>query len=467
VPRGVYSVPVLGGAEQLVLEDAGYPEALPDGSLLAARYNSDRQLQLMHFWPETGRLEGLPVETSQSLGPARAFPDGREAVVIGTPIGPEREPGYHTYIVDLASGKMRRLLSASQAGGAFRGIAVTRDGKTVLAAVDRGNLEAILAIARNGHMVAPAVLTLTNSLFSLDTGADGSLYVDQVERPGELLRFSAQGGHAERIAAVPAYEAAGSPSSGDEEGFAVLPDGRAVLTEGTGGRMQLMVVEAGKDPVPLINTVEATSSPVTAAGPSEVAFLIGPEPRRTIALAAASNGRISRRIPFDKGPITSLASSPDGNTLYCAAGGNIWSLPVDGGAAKAKKIRAGDHVAADPSGKYLLVELIENPIIRFVTVPLNGGPEREIPRPGPLRPAFVIGPNAIGKDGRVVMPLGSFTWSWPPGLLDPATGQFTRVPVDHLLDYHVLNWTPDGKVLALGLAMRSRMWRFQPSPAGR
>ena len=57
VPRGVYAVPVLGGEEQLVLEDAMYPEVLPDGTLIVARNNPQHELQLFHFWPETGRLQ--------------------------------------------------------------------------------------------------------------------------------------------------------------------------------------------------------------------------------------------------------------------------------------------------------------------------------------------------------------------------------------------------------------------------
>ena len=40
VPLGVYSVPVLGGEEHLVLENAFSPEALPDGSLLLCRLNA-------------------------------------------------------------------------------------------------------------------------------------------------------------------------------------------------------------------------------------------------------------------------------------------------------------------------------------------------------------------------------------------------------------------------------------------
>jgi hypothetical protein len=460
VPRGIYSVPALGGGEQLVLEDAGLPEALPDGSLLVARYNSERQFQLHQFWPDTGRMQPFPLELSVLFGsPLRAFPDGKEAVVVGTRIGPGREDGPQVYLLDLASGHVRRLTTTSLGGAVNQVIATTRDGKSVLATVATGNTFRIAVIGRDGRMVNPNLLTLANSVYSIDPAADGSIYLDQVERPADVVRFSAQGGHAEKIATLPNYEGTAT-SSVDEESFAVLPDGRAVLTQDIRGRKQLILIEAGKDPVPFLNTTEPTSSPVTAVGPNQIAFLIGPKPQRTIALAPVSTGRITRRIPFDKGDITSLASAADGKTLYCAAGGDVWSIHVESG--EAKRIRAGDHVAVDPSGRYLLVQVTETPVIRLIRVPVDGGAEQEIPRGGPLRPANIIGPNAIGKNGLILTPLGSTTVNWPAGLLDPSTGRFTPIPIDYKADYHVLNWTPDGKVLGLGLSIRSKLWKFQP-----
>lgn len=460
VPRGIYSVPVPSGEERLVLEDAGTPVPLPDGSLLLGRYNAERQYQIFRYWPETGRTQGLPIEVIAGITvPICAFPDGKEAVAVGTLIGPGREAGEHLYALNLETGKARRLLPGSQNDSTFGSIAATRDGKSVLGAAAVGNSAQILSVPRSGHGPPTPLLTLTNAVFTLDSGADGNIYVDQVERPVDLLRFPIQGGRAERIARLQGFEEPGAPYI-DSESFAILPDGRAVVTQPTGGRMRLMAIEAGKDPVPLIDTTEETTAPVAVAGPDAIAFLIGPEPRRTIALAAVANGRIIRRIPFDQGPIHSLAASPDGKKIYCAAGGMVWSISVSSG--EAKKIRAGDYVAADPSGRSLLVEMMETPIIRLIRVPLGGGPEQEIPRPGPLRPAFLIGPNAIGRDGRILMPLGSSTWYWPPGAIDPLTGRITRIPVDYVSDIHVLGWTPDGKVMALGLGFRSKLWKFTP-----
>src|ERR1041384_7285599 len=111
-----------------------------------------------------------------------------------------------------------------------------------------------------------------------------------------------------------------------------------------------------------------------SSGPLAVAFLIGPAPRRTIALAAISTGRVTRRIPFDKGVITALAGTPDGKTLFCAADGTIWSIPLDGG--DPHKVRAGDAVAVDPSGQNLFVELLEPAKVRLVRVSLSGGAEQ-------------------------------------------------------------------------------------------
>jgi len=46
---------------------------------------------------------------------------------------------------------------------------------------------------------------------------------------------------------------------------------------------------------------------------------------------------------------------------------------------------------------------------------------------------------AGGRQGLILVPLGTSTVYWPPGLLDPSTGQLTRIPVDLKADYHALN----------------------------
>jgi len=151
-----------------------------------------------------------------------------------------------------------------------------------------------------------------------------------------------------------------------------------------------MLVEEGKDAVPLVSTTEETSSPATAAGPGQVAFAIGPEPHRTLAIA-----RVTRRIAFDGGEPRSLAASPDGNTLYCAAAGTIWSITVADGAAR--KLHAGEFVAVMPGGRSLLVEIIESGRTRLLEVQLDGGGEREIPLSGPFHLANAAITSSVSR----------------------------------------------------------------------
>jgi predicted Ser/Thr protein kinase/WD40 repeat protein len=460
LPRGIYAVPVLGGPEQLILENAAVPEALPDGTLLVMRYNQDRQPQLFRFWPETRRLQAFPISLySYATSPIRVFPDGRTAIVAGAFMGAGSDRRQHVWLLDLDSGKVRRFLSPSEDDSTINNCAVSRDGKSVWFSRIIGNAMLISTASREGHILMPSVLTLTNAVYSMDIGSDGSLYVDQIDRPGALLRFRPNGGTGENIAAITDNEVVGSANS-VAESFAILPDGRAAITLGSNGRKQLMIVELGKDPLPLINTAEETSTPAVAVGSDRIAFLIGSQAKTTIAIADSSNGAIIIRIPFDKGAIHSLAASADGNTLYASAQGEIWSIAASGG--EPKKLRSGDLVTADPAGKYLLVEVVESPMMRLFRVPLDGSPEQEIHLTGGIRPAGVLGPNAIGRDGRIVTPVGSATWYWPLGILDPLSGQFAHIPVDRILDYHVAGWTPDGKVMALGLDLRGKMWKFTP-----
>ena len=86
--NGVFSVPSLGGEERLVLENAGLPNALPNGDLLVVRVNAQRQMQLHRFSPSTGRVDPLPVvpDAGASDDVVVVSPDGRRAYFFGQPL---------------------------------------------------------------------------------------------------------------------------------------------------------------------------------------------------------------------------------------------------------------------------------------------------------------------------------------------------------------------------------------------
>ncbi len=451
-PKGIFSVPALGGDEQLVVEDAMMPEALADGSLLLTKINPDHRYQMFRYWPDNGKLRPYSIEVTNFYSAIRANPAGTQALVLGTAFAPGAEAGIHLYLVDLASGNMRPLpedspgqFSDTTAGGAF-----ARDGKSVITVSRSGSTYRVASLALEGSILgAPkphALLTLTRAIYSVDSGPEGGLYLDQNDRPKDLVRFAAAGGHTERIATVPT-------EMGDDN-FAVLPDGRNIWIEAAAGRTRLTLVEPGKDPVPLVTTSEETGWPMTAAGPGEVAFMLGRE-RQTIALAALSNGRITRQIPFDKGQVGALASSPDGKTLYVAAAGTIWAVPLTGEAPR--KIRTGEGVTVDAGTQSLVVQVLESPNTRLIRIPLGGGPEQEIA--GTFHLGNGIDPDSI-RDGKLVSPIGSPYWYSPPGILDLATGESTRIPLDYTGDFHHMAWTPDGKIIGVAAGWRASLWKF-------
>ena len=456
-PRGVFSVPVFGGEERLVLEDAGGPQVLPDGSLLVTRINAERQSQLHRFWPETGRLQALNalVSAATSYAPVRVVPGGAAAVFYGRPL--DQIGGLdHIHWLDLASNKNRRLAPSIPALGVTEisfPIAVEGDGRSVLFDLPAGNLHHIIAAPTDGSASLRPVLDLTAAPGYLDIGPDGSLYLDQWTRPGEVLRFAPEGGSVERLGEVVSFPSA-LPIS--------LPDGRMLVPSRPAGRDRLIVFSPGKDPSPFLDTEEETTSPAVLVGPKEVAFLLGTPPNRTIALASISDGRLLRRLDGSKGAaIDGLAASPDGKTLYYTAAGMVWTIPSTDGAPR--KLRSGEGVTVDPYKQDLIIKLNERSGVRLVRMPLSGGPDRPIPVEGDvsLTPT-PLPPNMVARDGRIVLQITPRdSWFWPAGLLDPATGRLQKIPLPYEGDMPAPSWTADGKIVTIAYPLRAALWRFR------
>jgi hypothetical protein len=460
VPQGIFSVPVLGGDERLVVENAIAPEPLPDGSLLIVKLNAEGRFQLHRFWPGTGRIQALPIRMSQSPFSAhvRASPDGKMAIVWGEPLGQTASsPGF--CVIDLSSGSTKRLDSHGVAevdGGT--NFAVSLDGKSILTFAHSGALNRIFRFPTSGAEAATQLLTVTGNVWFLEAGPGESFYANMVDRPVDVVRFAPDGTRLERLASFPQVP--------DQTTMTVLTDGRAVLPVRASSQLRLMAVQKGKDPAPLVNTTQETAAPVAACGAREVAFMIGPEPHETIAFAEPASGRMVRTIAPGKGPVDSISCSPDGKTVYFAARGVIWSTLSSGPSAGsvARKIRAGDSVVADPSGRRVIVQVQESLQLHRFSVPLDGAPEREIPADSSfLVVPLPLSPNALHADGRLLasLRLGD-SWFNPPGVIGTVSGRITRIPSDNLSDLVSIGWTPDSQVMALKIGLRATLWKFQP-----
>ncbi len=443
--------------EHLVLDNAGHAEALPDGTLIIAKVDAERKRKLHRFWPGTGRLQELPVQTEFSASEnttARAFPDGKSALVWGEPMG-QTASALALYAVDLSSGSMKRLSPPGLNGADVTAFAAAADGKSVLAAVNSGALTRITSFPASGAAIERPLFTVTSTVWYLDASPDGSVYVSMLDRPSDLVRFSVDGTRFERLAGFPLVPE-------DADIMTVLPDGRAVLAVRSSGQNRLMVVQKGKDPAPLVNTAEETMAPLATCGSSEVAFMIGPAPRETIAFTEPASGRVVRRIAPGKGKVDSMSCSPDGKMLYFAARGMIWSIPSSGG--EARNVRGGDRVVADPSGRRLIVQVRESSQLHLFSVPLDGSPEHEIRLDNSIRLAVSpLSTSGLSADGRLLVPLAPpDSWFNPPAVIDTATGRVTRIPSDNRSDYRSMGWTRDGQVIALKNGLRATLWKFQP-----
>jgi len=458
-PQGIFSVPVLGGDERLVLENAFAPEQVADGTLLIVRQNAERQFQLHRFWPPSGRVQPLPLLTSQSFYwvRMRALPDGTGAVVWGEPLGQKSSLGF--YLIDLATGATTRLDSHGvEAADGATNFAITPDGASVVASKHSGALTSIVRFPVRAAGPATPLLTVSSPIWFLDAGPDDSLYASMVDRPVDVVRFAPDGTGVERLASFPQIP--------DLTTMTVLPDGRAVVPVRASSRVRLMAVQRGKDPTPLLATEEETAAPVAACGPRELALMVGAEPRETIGFAEPSTGRLVRTVSPGKGPVDSISCSPDGATVYFAARGVVWSMPASRAPtdAEPQKVRPGDSVVADPSGRRLIVQVQDGPKLHRYSVPLDGAPESEIPTDTSIPSApMQLSPNALRADGRLLTSLLPHdSWFNPPGIVDTRNGGLTRIAADNLSDYQSIGWSPNGDIVALKIGVRATIWKFQP-----
>jgi eukaryotic-like serine/threonine-protein kinase len=462
VPRGIFVVPVLGGDERLMLEDAMTPQALPDGSLLVTRINAERVVQLHRFWPDTGRVEALPAlaaPLSRLPSPSlRVFPDGREAVFVGTPQGTEGAD--HLWIIDLASGRTRRIapdITLTFAMWSFP-LAISADGRSVVFILPAGDLQQVVMVPRDGSPGVRTLLTLTQRPVMLDVGPDGSVYTDQLTQPSEVFRYAPQARALERIQLPPTHE---------EGPVLPLPDNRLLLAMRTGGLDRIMVIAPGKEPVPFIDTQEETAAPMATLGRDKVVLLAGSPPNRRIAVASTASGQIVERLTRVDGNqrIGSIAGSPDGQTVFVVEGGTLWAVPANDG--EPRKVRSADSVAVSPDGRELIIVLNEAAGIRLVRRTVSGGDERDVPIHGDIRlTPWPIAPNAVASTGHIVVRVTKRdSWFWPAAILDPRNGSLVLLPEAATTDMLTPGWDQQDRVVTIVKFTSGTLWRFTPVKA--
>jgi hypothetical protein len=452
VPNGIYSVPALGGEERLVLENAGGPHPLSDGSLLFNRLNPNRAWQLHRFWPGTGKIEPLPVTSFDSWGIyplAAPLLDGR-VFVLGHPI--DRTDGIDSlHVLDLNTGGLRPI---AQDLREIIQVTADRATATALVVVSDGNVFRILRVSPHDSVPPQQVMTVLE-FPGVDAGRNGELYASLHMRPTDVVIADLRGGATERLATSDAFLSGGAIA---------LADGRVLIPtrEGAGGALRgggnMLVVQPGKEPSRFVQTDEETRFPMTRVDNGRVALVMGTASPREIAIVAADSGRILKRIK-PPAEVTALGASSDGRTLFIGSGGTISALPIDGGPAT--PVCAGTSFAVDPRAGDLIVRLEDKERVRLMRCPAQGGPAVEVAVKGDVRLAAThLMPDAIRGGKLLVNVSAPDSWYWFAGSLDLATGRLEKAGFTYPTDFHFVTWTADGRVLASGMGVRSVLWKF-------
>jgi hypothetical protein len=451
----IFSVPALGGDERLVLENAGAPLPLPDGSLLVSILETDGDFALYRFWPETGKLGPMGVILADE-GAAHTSRDGGHVLFRGRL--EKKAPTQQLYDLDISSRKAIPVTGLPP--GDTYGSAIGDSPGVWLTQQMSGDLIRIIRFSTGAKATAVhELVALTHSLYAMDSGPDGSLYVDQLTRPSEVIRFGLSGGIPERLAFS-------ERATSDQGGALLLSDGRVLSATEFSGHPRLVAGRPGERVFPFVETSDDTTVPVALVGDEQVACLIGPSTgSQTIAIVSAGNGQILRRLNGALGkPINTIAASPDGKTLYFAGAHTIWAIPSTDG--EPRKLAAGDGVAPSPDGEYLIIQINEKDGPHLARLPVSGG------EPQPIRLDLggfrlwlaPLSPNAVAADGRIIDAVDSpDSWFETAVVIEPRTGRVERIPTTFSGDIHSAGWTKDGRVIATGLPIQSSLWRFVSS----
>ena len=456
----IYSIPSVGGEERLVLDNAYFPEPLPDGSLLVTRSIGERPPQMYHFWPEGNRFEPLPVFMGSGLDPlvpVRAFADGTQAVVYGkamTETGFDAQP--RMYIMDLLSKQMRQLDSRLGASAALWPVSVDRD-HSVLSDDPIGDLHRVVSMDRRGGLMPRELFTMTGRFSGLDMAGDGTIYVDQQNNALEILKINPSDGTVQHLARAETYLLKSQTVE--------LPDGRVIVPSIVSGRARLLVTKTNTPTIPLVDTSEETSGPITAVGDDLVAFLLGSGAAKSVALASLADRRIIRKLSVpDAASIVQLASSMDGAILYYVIDNTIWKVLLEGG--EPQKIATANTLSVNWNGREIILQRLgPNASVRMFRMPLSGGAEEEIIVGKEVRLGDVpLAANAVSKDGKILVTtaLNANTWYWQVSVFDPKTGLARHIPTDFAGDLLYARWSTDGQILAAGVKTEGSIWRFRP-----
>jgi hypothetical protein len=294
------------------------------------------------------------------------------------------------------------------------------------------------------------LLRTTSFVNDVAMGPDGSIYLDQMNRPAELVRYAPVTGQLDRTPLPPSFSGGVFP----------LRDGGVLAAQRSAGRTRIAAFAPGKDPTDFLDSRASSSFPLASHGSDQVLLQLTDSSGTALVAASASSGSITMRQPGRD--YQSIAGSPDGKTIFFADSGAIWSMPAAGG--QRHRLADGSAVAIDPGGRYVVTQVIRGDGVHLLHVPLDGGAPHQIPVHGDTPVSInTMAPNAVAADGRIVVEVVSrASWFWPAAILDPVTGKLSIVPPGLGYDMILGGWDAEGRVVTTAMGLECALWRFRP-----
>ncbi|MFO0880584.1 MAG: serine/threonine-protein kinase [Gemmataceae bacterium] len=477
VPMGVFSVSPMdrareGAREVPVLAEAESPVVLSDGSLLVCKLEGDGFFRMHHqqsdgSWKAVGPLVEFYLGWSS---PVRAL-QHRRAVVFCGKVHQAPESGRRQfYLLDVERDEYR-LLWEGEAEQDHVALDVAPEDDYVLTTLKAGDALNLVRFGLTGRSSVQVLRPLTLRPWGLEMET-GPIYLDQIQRPLEVLRLSLPG---RERGAGESYERVAAPSLWEETGAVGHPielgDGRVVFPSKVAGRDRLMMVHGDGVPVPLLEGFpEETAPPITRVGSKGLAFLVGSGDERSVRLATLDGDQAMPRLEADslairgKG-ITALAASPDGKTLYYVQNQEIRQVATDGSKASSR-VAAGKGVAVYPETGELLIQQVHRGGVRLSRLGNDGQPVKEIPvKSGTFRILpMPIPSGAINQEGKILVATTTRdSFYWGAGVLTP-DGMIEPVATSYDGDIYPAGWCRGNQVLAMGYSLRTELWRLTPTP---
>src|SRR5215813_161899 len=454
----LYQIPVLGGAPRLIVTDVDSRISFsPDGRRFAFRRDSsERKTSAILTVDADGSHEQTVAELTfpENFGGSPSWsPDGKLIATMDY-FGQKTGELGEFVVLDVATGRKTPIAPFSRVGQIL-GSSWLPDRSGLLAAVNGANTNWLTQIAILSYP-AGEFRRLTNDLNryaeAVSTTRDGRSMVTVANETSSNIWVMPGSGTAAQAVQI---------SSGKAEAVSLdwTADGQILSFTSSAQRFEFNLRKSdgsGKTTI-LSETLPAVQPSACGDGRYITFTAVRSQNGETIWRMDSGGGNLKE---LTSGPINQTsACSPDGQWVVYQSlndNGNIWRIPIAGGAAMRLTPLTGYSLAVSADGKMVAFGSIEGTVPNFrnlwIVVPSNGGTPLYTLK-SDIRGVRRLRFTPDGKSLAYIVDERGVSNLWAMPLTGGAPKQLTDFKSDLIFDFA---WSRDGKQLALSRGQISR-----------